>query len=339
MNGDHFCKTAAWTRRTWLNAAAAVLAMPFGAIAQPQAAVPRIGMLSSGSAGSGALRNGYEQFLNGLRELGYVQGKNIGFEWRYGDGKPERLRPLAAELIELDVAMIVAGGPACIEAARAVTSRTPILAVGGSDPVGEGWARSLAHPGGNVTGLTVTYPELGAKRLGLLKQAAPAMARTAVMLAPSELDAESNKAGLLAGARAIGLELLWLEVGSPADFESAFMRSAQDRADGFCALGTNLIVTHRRRLAELALQQRLPSISDFPIMAQAGFLTSYGADLAALYGRSVLYVDKILKGARPGDLPIERPTRMELVFNLATARTIGLTLPEDLVRQANRLIE
>ena len=312
--------------------------MPLASWAQVKPALPRIGVLDFGKAPADMTQRGYKGFLAGLRDLGYVEGTNLAIEWRYGEGRPDRLRMLAMELEQLNVAMIVAGGPPVITATRAAAQRTPILAVGGADPVGEGWAKSLARPGGNLTGLTVTFPELGAKRLEILKEAVPTMARAAVLFAPAELDAEIEKDAMHQGARSIGLELQWLEVRTPADIEPAFARAAQGRAQGLCALATNLIAANGRRIAELAQHQRLPTIGDFAFLARAGFLMTYGADLDALFRRSATYVDKILKGARPGDLPIERPSQMELVLNLTVAKAIGIKLPEDLVQRADHLI-
>jgi len=310
--------------------------------AQPiSAAMPRIGVLSFGTAPSGANPDPSAGFRQGLRELGYAEGRNLVLEYRYADGRSDRLATLAAELIQLKVDVILAGGPATLQAARNATSAIPIVALGGSDPVGEGWAQSLARPGGNVTGLTVTFPELGPKRLEILSQAVPGLARVVILLAPAELglNGPSMKSMEEAGARALGLQAQLLEVSGPGDFEAAFKRAAQGRAQGLYAISTNTIVTYRSRLAELSVSYRLPSVSGFPLLAEAGFLMSYGADLDALGRRAATYVDKILKGARPGDLPIERPTEFELVINLKTARSLGITLPQAVLLRANRVIE
>ena len=324
-------------RRLVISIAAASLAGRAAMLrAQPtSAAMPRIGVLSFGTAPSGASPDPSAGFRQGLRELGYAEGRNLVLEYRYADGRSDRLATLAAELVLLKVDVILAGGPATLQAARKATSSIPIVALGGSDPVGEGWAQSLARPGGNVTGLTVTFPELGPKRLEILGQAVPGLARVAVLLAPAELEGS----GLEAGARALGLQVQLLEVSGPDDFEAAFKRATQGRAQGLYAISTNTIVTYRSRLAELSVSYRLPSVSDFPLLADAGFLMSYGADLDALARRAATYVDKILKGARPGDLPIERPTEFELVINLKTARALGITLPHAVLLRANRLIE
>ncbi len=306
--------------------------------AQPaSAAMPRIGVLSFGTGPSGANPDPSAGFRRGLRELGYVEDRNLVLEYRYADGRSDRLATLAIELVQLKVDVILAGGPATLQVARKATSTIPIVALGGSDPVGEGWAQSLARPGGNVTGLTVTFPELGPKRLEILGQAVPGLARVAILLAPAELGL--NGPSSEEGARALGLQAQLLEVSGPGDFEAAFKRATQGRAQGLYAISTNTIVTYRARLAELSLSHRLPSVSDFPLLAEAGFLMSYGADLDALGRRAATYVDKILKGARPGDLPIERPTEFELVINLKTARSLGITLPQTVLLRANRVIE
>ena len=297
--------------------------------------MPRIGMLSFGPAPAGADPDPSAGFRQGLRELGYSDGRNLVVDYRYADGRPDTLAVLAAEFVRLKVDVIVAGGPAPLASARKATNTIPIVSIGGADPVGEGWAQSLARPGGNVTGLTVTFPELGPKRLELLKQAMPSLARVAVLLAPAEL----RTSGPDLDARALGLQLQLLEVSGPDDFEAAFKRATQERAQALYAIATNMIMSHRSRLAALSIGARLPSITEFALLAEAGFLISYGADLDALGRRAATYVDKILKGERPGDLPIERPSVFELVINLRTAKAIGTTLAPVLLARANRLIE
>lgn len=303
-----------------------------------EARVHRIGLLLFGTAPSGAGPDPNAGFYRGLRELGYIEGRNLMLEARYAAGRPDRLAALAAELVQLKVDVILAGGPAALAVGRRATSTIPIVAISGADPVGEGWAQSLSRPGGNVTGLTVTFPELGPKRLEYLAQAIPGLARVAVLQAPAELTV-ANQQVLEAGARTLGLQLQLLEVGGPGDFEPAFERASQGRAQALYAIATNTIVTHRARLADLSVSHRLPSISDFPLLAEAGFMMTYGADLAALGRRAAIYIDKILKGARPGDLPIEQPTDFELVINRKTASALGVTLPQAVLLRANRVIE
>lgn len=318
--------------------AASLAAHPAMLWAQPAAAaMPRIGVLSFGTAPSGTNPDPATGFRKGLRELGLVEGRNLMIDYRYADGRPDRLAALAAELVQLRVQVILAGGPATLQAARNATSTIAIVAMAGQDPVDEGWAQSLARPGGNVTGLTVTFPELGPKQLELLQHAVPGLARVAVLLAPAEFT--KGQQILDAGARALGLQLQMLEVSGADDFEAAFKRATQGRAQGLYAIDTNTIVTHRFRLAELAVSARLPSVSGFALLAEAGFLMSYGTDINALGRRAATYVDKILKGARPGDLAIERPTEFELVINRKTAGALGIALPRSLLLRADRVIE
>ncbi len=329
-------------RRLVMSIAAIGLAGRVGALRAQTAgaAVPRIGLLSFGSAPAGANSDPIVDGLRqGLLEFGYVPGRSVVLEYRYAEGQFHRLALLAAELVRLKVDVIVSGGPAPLLAARKATGTIPIVTVSGGDPVGDGWAQSLARPGGNVTGLTVTFPELGAKRLELLSQALPGLARMAVLAAPADAHLNASLDGLHAGARALGAQLQVVEVGGPADFEPAFDSLRRGRAQGLYAISTNTVVSSRARLAELAIGHRLPMIGGFTLLAEAGFLMSYGAALDALARRAAGYVDRILKGARAGDLPVERPTEFELVLNRGTERALGITLPQAVLARANRLIE
>ena len=314
--------------------------VPLAVSAQPRSAMARIGVLSFGAAPSGANPDPSAGFRQGLAELGYVEGRNLTIEWRYAEGRPERMEALAAELVRLKVEVLLAGGPAAIEAARKATGGIPIVAVGGSDPVREGWAQSLSRPGGNITGLTATFPGLSEKHLEFLKEALPGVTRVAVVFAPTELD---GKAALMArlepAARAFGMRLHALELRGADDLDTAFGRAREAHDEAVYAVATNLIVTYRARLAQLAKSSRMLSIGEFPLLAQAGFLLSYGADLDDLGRRSATYVDKILKGARPGDLPIERPAKFRLIINLRTAKALDLTIPRGLLLRADEVIE
>ena len=314
--------------------------LPLTVSAQPRRAMAKIGVLSFGTAPSGANPDPSAGFRQGLAELGYVEGRNLNIEWRYAEGRPERMAALAAELVNLKVEVLLAGGPAAIQAARTATGGIPIVALGGSDPVREGWAQSLARPGGNITGLTATFPGLSEKHLELLKEALPGVTRVAVAFAPAELD---GKAALMARleipARAFGMQLHALELRGADDLDAAFGRAREAHDEAVYAVATNLIVTHRARLAQLAKSGRMLSIGEFPLLAQAGFLLSYGADLDDLGRRSATYVDKILKGARPGDLPIERPAKFRLIINLRTAKALDLTIPRGLLLRADEVIE
>ncbi|NDZ16011.1 ABC transporter substrate-binding protein [Variovorax sp. WS11] len=314
------------------------LAIPHGAGAQTRARMPRIGVLSYAAAPSGTSQDPrFVGFTQGLRELGYAEKANILIEQRFADSRPERLAAQAADLVQLNVDVLVAFAPAAREAARKATSTIPIVTVSGSDPVREGWAQSLARPGGNVTGLTVVYPELVPKCLEVLKEAFPAVVRVAMLIDPAEIvDAKEVVQETEAGAQRLGLQLQVIEVRGPSDFDAAFRLARERNAQALFAVA---FVAHRARLAALALHDKLLSISEFPLMTQAGFLMCYGADLSDLGRRCVAQVDKILKGARPGDLPIERPTKFQLSINLKTAKALGITVPRAILLRADEVVE
>jgi putative ABC transport system substrate-binding protein len=276
----------------------------------------------------------------GLRELGYVEGRSVVFERRYADGRPDRLPALAAELVRLKVDLILAGGPATREAASQATRIIPIVAVSGSDPVREGWAESLARPGGNVTGLTVTFPELDSKRLQLLKDAFPALERVGVLFAPDEVgNGNAYFDAMQTATQPLGVQLVSLQIHDANDLDAAFELARQRHLQALYVVATNAPVTLRVRIAELARIAGLLSIGEFPLQAQAGLLMTYGADLDDLARRSITYMDKILKGARAGDLPIERPTKFLLHINLRTAKALGVTIPQAFLLRADEVIE
>ena len=311
-----------------------------GVFAQtPAGAMARVGVLSFGSPPGGPNPDPTGRLRQALRELGYVEGRNLVLEFRYADGRPERLPALADELLRARVDVIVAGGPATIEAARHATKTVPIVFIGSADPVRQGWVQSLARPGGNLTGMTVSFPEMGGKLLEVLKEARPGLLRVAVLGAPAELGSPLAGQAWVPAAQSQGFELQWLEVKEATEIEPALLRAAQARAQGLMAIATNLVVSNRQRIAELAIAHRLPTISQFSLMTQAGLLTSYGANLEALGARAALYVDKILRGTPPGDLPIERPSEFELVINRRTEAALGIALPKAMLLRADRLIE
>jgi putative ABC transport system substrate-binding protein len=313
--------------------------MPHPTEAQARADLPRVGMLYFGSAPPGPSSDPERGPLQGLKDLGYGEGQNILIDRRYADGRANRLEELATEMVKSNPVVIVAHGPGPREAARRATRSIPIVAVG-SDPVREGWAQSLAHPGGNVTGMTVTFPELGGKRMEILKQALPALTRVAVLFNPRELsDAQAVVEGTRAAAEQLGLQVQMIEVHGPQDFEAAFAAARRQRAQALHVIATNTFVSYRAQLARLAIGAGLPSISDFPLLAQAGLLMTYGADLDDLGRRMIVYMDKILKGARPADLPIERPVKLQLSVNLGTAKALGIKLPQSLLWRADEVIE
>ena len=302
--------------------------------------MPRIGLLAFGAPPSSANPDPAGGFSQGLRQLGYVEGQNILIERRYANGQPDRLPALAAELVQLKVDVILAAGPRTDRCRTQGDLRHPDRRRRrqrpGSRRLGpepRAPRRQRHRPDGHI-------PQLASKYLELLKQMVPGTIRVAVLLAPAELpDAKATEQEMQAGAQRLGLQLDVIEIRRPDDFDKAFGLARQHRVQAFYAVATNTVVTHRERLASLALADRLPSISEFPLMASAGFLLTYGADLDDLGRRSMVYVDKILKGARPGDLAIERPAKFQLVVNLKTAKALGLTIPQSLLLRADEVIQ
>jgi putative tryptophan/tyrosine transport system substrate-binding protein len=308
--------------------------------AQQPKKVPRIGYLSSGNPTIESTRA--EPIRLALRELGYIEGQNIAIEYRYAEGKRDRLPELAAELVRLKVDIILAaGGDALIRPAMNATKTIPIVMVGGgADPVEAGVVESLARPGGNVTGVTNLTGELGGKRLELLKEAVPKLARVAVLYDPaSRASALDVKEVLPAAARALRLTIQLREIRDAGGFERVFAALNKQRPDGLYVSPGPLTFANRKRIAGLALKSRLPSMYVRREFVDAGGLMSYGADIADSYRRVAYYVDRILKGAKPGDLPVEQPTKFELVINLKTAKQIGLTIPPEVLARATKLIK
>jgi putative ABC transport system substrate-binding protein len=312
-----------------------------GAVVQAQPTkILRIGYLSSGdpahdSAGSEAIRLA-------LRERGYVEGQNIATEYRYAEGKTNRLPELAAELVRLKVDIIVvAGGDLPIQAAKNATKTIPIVMTGqGLDPVEAGYVESLARPGGNVTGITNLSRELGGKRLELLKEAVPKLVRVAVFYDPAtRLNVLDVKEVLPVAARSLGLTIQPWEVRDADSFERVFAALNKQRPDGLYVPGNRLMNANQKRIIGFALKSRLPSMYANREAVDAGGLMSYGEDVADSYRRVAYFVDRILKGAKPADLPVEQPTKFELVINLKTAKQIGLTIPPEVLARANRLIK
>jgi putative ABC transport system substrate-binding protein len=317
------------------------LVSPVPAEAQQAAEPTRIGYLSTQSL-SPPTRLG-EAFRQGLRDLGYVEGRNVVIESRSAEGKLERLPALAAELVALKVDVIVApaGTPPAL-AAKQATRTIPIVFIAVGDPVTSGLVSSLARPGGNATGLTDVNPELVGKRLELLTQAVPGVSRLAVLWQPGAVGERTEKDMLKAAevaARALGVRLQVVEARGPADFDRAFSDMTSARAGALTVLGSNMFFKERRRLVDLAAKNRLPAVYITREYVDAGGLMSYGADLADSFRRAATYVDKILKGAKPGDLPVEQPTKFELVINLKTAKSLGLTIPASVLGRADRVIE
>ena len=321
----------------------AVVLLAVGVIAEAQQPkkVPRIGYLSGGDAARESSRA--EAIRAALRERGYIEGQNITIEYRYTEGKPDRAPKLATELVRLKVDIIVAaGGPTWVQAAKNATKTIPIVMVGaGSDPVESGLIESLARPGGNVTGLTNLGPELDGKRLELLKEVVPKLARVAVLYDPANpVTVLETKEVLRVAARALEVTVRSWEVRAADDFERVFAALRKERPDGlYVAGGGPLLNVNRKRIADFALKSRLPSMYQSKEAVDAGGLMSYGVNLADSYRRVAYYVDRILKGAKPADLPIEQPTKFELVINLKTAKALGLTIPPVVMMRAEKVVK
>jgi putative ABC transport system substrate-binding protein len=313
---------------------------PVAAEAQQAAKIARIGLLANNPAASPHLT---EAFLQGLRDLGYVEGRNVVIEYRNAEGKFERFPALAAELVALKVDVIVASGTPAALAAKQATRTLPIVFAAAGDPVTDGLVTSLARPGGNVTGLSMLItPELVGKRLEQLKQAVPGVTRVAVLWQPGAFP-ERTETDILKGAdvaaQALGVRLQFVEARGAADFDRAFSEMTRARAGALAVLPSAMLFTDRRRLVDLAAKNRLPAGYSSREFVDAGGLMSYGANLADVFRRAAVYVDKILKGAKPGDLPVEQPTKFELVINLKAAKALGLTIPQSVLGRADQVVE
>jgi putative ABC transport system substrate-binding protein len=316
-----------------------IVVAPFAAEAQQAAKIARIGYLALNLAANPHLR---EAFRQGLRDLGYVEGRNLVIETRSAEGKLERLPALAAELVALKVDVIVASGTPAALAAKQATRTLPIVFTLVADPVTSRLVTSLAQPGGNVTGLSVLAPELVGKCLEQLKQAVPGVSRVAVLWQPGAVPERTEKdmlKGAEVAARALGVRPQFVEARGPADFDRAFSDMTKARAGALTVLGSTMFGNERRRLVDLAAKNRLPAVYPWREFVDAGGLMAYGPNVADLYRRAATYVDKILKGAKPGDLPVEQPTKFELVINLKTAKALGLTIPQSLLQRADEVIQ
>jgi putative ABC transport system substrate-binding protein len=320
---------------------AALLSTVSFAEAQQPKKVPRIAFLAGGSRSGDSLL--IETFWQRMKELGYIEGKNITAEYRFAEGAPERLPNLAAELVRLNVDIIVAPGSGAL-AAKKATNTMPIVVTYAADPVGSGFVASLAHPGGNVTGLSGFVSELGGKQIELLKEAFPSVSRVAVFwwnrTNPSGIGQDTLLLGemkVAAGALRVTLQLL--DLRGLDDFEPAFSAIKGERANALIVLRNPLTATHRTRIADFAAKSRLPAMYGDKEFVDAGGLMSYGVNIADLWGRAAVYVDKILKGAKPADLPVEQPTKFEFVINLKTAKQIGLTIPPNVLARADKVIK
>jgi putative ABC transport system substrate-binding protein len=312
--------------------------VPLAAEAQPAGKVARIGcLLGAAREKTSDLMNAFE---DGLRDLGYVPGRNVVIEYRFADGKLERLPQLAQDLVRLKVDVIVTGSNPHVVAAKQATTTIPIVMVYVRDPVGAGLVANVSRPGGNVTGLSQDVGlEISGKRLALLKELVPKLSRVAVLVNVGFTPAGASLKVTEASARALGMTVVRFDTRGPGDLEGVFAAVTRARSDALVVTGGPVMFNMRTQIAQLALRHRLPSISAVTEDVEAGGLMSYGASLSDQWRRAAVYVDKILKGAQPGDLPVEQPTKFELVINLKTAKALGLTIPQTLLLQANHVIE
>ena len=319
---------------TLLSGAAA--AWPLAARAQQAGKVYRIGFLWDSPD---AFLDALEAFRQGLSDLGYVEGRNIAIEYRWAEGKPERMRELAEELVRLKVDVIVAPSSIYTEAAKRATSTIPIIFVSHADPLGSRHVASLARPGGNITGLSLMMTETNVKGLELLKEAVPGISRVAVIFDPATPSHGPGLKAVKAAGPTLGLRIQSVPVRSATEFDSAFTAIVGERADAVLVLSTPLFIAGAKRLAELSLAHKLPSLFGPKHHVQEGGLMSYSPDRADLWRRGAIYVDKILRGIDPADLPVQQPTKFEIAINLKTAKSIGLAIPPSLLGRADEVIE
>jgi putative tryptophan/tyrosine transport system substrate-binding protein len=319
--------------------AVGVAAAPFAAEAQHAGKVYRIGWLSAPTRAS--VENALQAFLRALRELGWVEGQNLIVEYRWAEGNVERLPDLAAELVRRKVDVIVAPAGSAALAAKNATSSIPIVMIAPSDPVEMGLVASLRRPGGNITGTTFTPGrEIFGKQLQILKETVPNASRVAILSNPADPSfALQMMREVEAAARSLRIRLQHVEARGPEEFDSAFAAMARERAEALLLPGGSTFLVHRTRLAELALKGRLPTMYSFRENVEAGGLMAYAVNMADITGHAAVYVDKILKGAKPADLPVEQPTKFELVINMKTAKALGLTIPQSILLRADEVIQ
>jgi putative tryptophan/tyrosine transport system substrate-binding protein len=313
-----------------------LLAPCFQVSAQQVTKIPRLGYLTAASRSTIPAR--IEAFRQGMRELGYVEDNNIVIEWRFGERKEDRLPAIAAELVRLKVDVIVTGGPISTRRAREATVSIPIVMAQDTDLVASGFVASLARPGGNITGLATLAPEISGKRLELLKEVVPRLSRVVVLGSSTEpANAQSLKETELA-AGALGVKLQHVDVLAPKDIETAFRAASKGGADAVLVLPSSVVNSQRTQIAELAVKNRLPAAYHQTEFVEDGGLMSYGVSFTDLFRRAATYVDKILKGAKPADLPVEQPKKFEFIINLKAAKQIGLTIPPNVLVRADRVI-
>src|ERR1700682_530459 len=333
MEGDRMNRRDAVVALIALGAAAGSRA----SLAQPQGKIWRVGFLWPGPASLSS--QNADAFLRGMRELGYVEGTNLVIEWRFADGKLERLPALAAELVQLKVDVIVAVASPAIGAAQKETTTIPIVMAITGDPVGSGFVKTLARPGGNITGLSNMGGDTGAKLLELLLTVVPKASRVAVLLTPTSTTYRTILENVQAAAQKVGVKTLVAEASSSQEIDNAFSMMVREKADAVIVGSSSFFNQQRRQIAELALGYRIPSMFALRTNVEAGGLISYGQNIADDFRRSATYVDKIFKGANPGEMPVEQPTRFQLVVNLKTAKALGVTIPQTILLRADEVIE
>ena len=325
-------------RRTFLSAlSGSLLAAPLAAEAQPAPGIHRIGFLGNSTAALEA--NLVGPFREGLRDLGYVEGRNVLIEYRWAEGKYDRFPALIGELLALKVAVIVTAGTPATLAVKKATTSVPLVMLAVGDPVGTGIVPSLSHPGGNITGLTAISTEMDAKRLELLREVVPSVSYIALLWnAGSPLQVLAEKQ-VQAAAQVLRMRVLSLGVKTEEEIKSALAVMARERPDALLVLADRLLLHHRALIMDFATRHRLPGVHAYRELVEAGGLMSFGPSYADMHKRAAYFVDRILKGAKPGDLPVERPLTFELVINLKTARALGLTIPQSLLQRADQVIE
>lgn len=327
-------------RRTFIGAVSGgLLAAPVVTLAQQQGKIWRVGFFYFGSRQSSLETGRYNAFVEGMRELGYVEGKNFTIETRFGDGNIDRLPRFAEELVRSNVDVIVATGSPVYSALRFATGSVPVIVTVTTDPVIEGLAANLAQPSGNFTGLTDTAADLGAKQLELLKATVPRLSRLGVLLNPDNVTHPTQMKRVMLPAQKVGVQVVLAEAGAVADIGPGFAALAQEHADAVILFGDTFFVQQLKQIAQAALMYRMPSIYLVHDYAKAGGLMSYGPDIVENFRRAASYVDKVFKGAKPGDLPFEQPGRYLLTINRKTANALGLTIPQSLLVRADEVIQ
>jgi putative tryptophan/tyrosine transport system substrate-binding protein len=319
--------------------AVAVGVVPHASEAQQAENVPRIGLLLANSPSDSRTARQLQAFRQGLRERGYVEGQNIAIESRWAEGRYEQLPGLAADLVRLNVKLIVTSGTPAIQAAKHATQTIPIVMVAAIDPVATGFVASLARPGGNITGMSFMLPELVGKQLEMLKEVLPKVSRVALLGNPGNPGNAQQVRHAQDTARALNVQLQLLEARDPSGIDNAFAAITTERADAVIVLVDSMLLFHRTRIADHAARRRLPTLSGMIEDTEVGGLLAYGPSISDRFRRAATYVDRILKGAKPADLPVEQPTTFELVINLKTAKALGLTIPRSLLQRADHVIQ